>query len=92
MIGTLNVFGEDKLPLDEDDAKVIQALVDVATISVIQEQAIAAAETLTQQLQGALNSRIIIEQAKGAVAQTYDIGVDEAFKLLRTHARRNHLR
>jgi GAF domain-containing protein len=92
VIGALNVFGEAKLPLEEGDIPVIQALADVATISVIQEQATAAAETLTQQLQGALNSRIVIEQTKGAVAQTHNIGVDEAFTLLRTHARHNGLR
>ncbi len=91
-IGALNVFGTEPLPLEEDDIKVIQALADVATIAVIQEQAIAAAETLTEQLQGALNSRIVIEQAKGVIARSRGIGVDEAFTVLRTHARRQHLR
>ena len=67
-------------------------MADVATIGILSERAIRRGEVVNEQLQLALNSRIIIEQAKGAVAQTYDIGVDEAFKLLRTHARRNHLR
>ncbi|MCY7395813.1 MAG: GAF and ANTAR domain-containing protein [Nocardioides sp.] len=92
VIGALNVFGQAPLPLDADDVKVIQALADVATIAIIQERAITAAETLTQQLQGALNSRVVIEQAKGVVAQSNGLGVDEAFTLLRTHARGRSLR
>jgi GAF domain-containing protein len=91
-IGALNVFGRTPLPLEPDDITVIQALADVATIAIIQERAIAAAETLTQQLQGALNSRIVIEQAKGVIARTNGIGVEEAFAVLRTYARRQHLR
>lgn len=92
VIGALNVFGETPLPLDADDVKVIQALADLATIAIIQERAISAAETLTQQLQGALNSRIVIEQAKGVVAQSNGVSVSEAFTLLRAHARGQHLR
>ena len=91
VIGALNVFGEKDRFLDKEDAHVIQALADVATIAIIQERAIAAAETLTQQLQGALNSRIVIEQAKGVVAQSNGLSVDDAFALLRAHARNNHL-
>jgi GAF domain-containing protein len=91
-IGALNVFGKDPAPLEEDDVKVIQALADVATIALIQEQAIAAAETLTEQLQGALNSRIVIEQAKGVVARSKGMSVDQAFTLLRSHARGQHMR
>jgi GAF domain-containing protein len=90
-IGALNAFGTEPLPLEPDDIKVVQALADLATIAIIQEQAISAAETLTQQLQGALNSRIVIEQAKGVIARSRGIGVDEAFAVLRSHARRNHL-
>jgi GAF domain-containing protein len=91
-IGALNVFGKEPAPLGEDDVKVIQALADVATIALIQEQAIAAAETLTEQLQGALNSRIVIEQAKGVVARTLGMSVDQAFAVLRSHARGEHMR
>ena len=92
VIGALNVFSEETLPLDADDALVIQALADIATIAIIQERALAAAETLTEQLQGALNSRIIIEQAKGVVAQSRRLEMDPAFALLRSHARDNHVR
>jgi GAF domain-containing protein len=87
VIGAINVFSEDPEVLDEDDVTVIQSLTDVATISIIQERVIARVETLAEQLQGALNSRIAIEQAKGAVARTLGISVDEAFVLIRSHAR-----
>jgi GAF domain-containing protein len=91
VIGALNLFGTDTEGLHPDDVAVVQALADVATIGLLQEQAIHHAEILTEQLQGALNSRVVIEQAKGALARTHDIGVDAAFTLLRTYAR-NHNR
>lgn len=47
---------------------------------------------LTEQLQGALNSRIIIEQANGAIAQTHGVGVDAAFELIRGYARNTNRR
>ncbi len=92
VIGGLNVFQTSRQELRAEDAKVVQALADVATISLIQEQAVARAEVLTEQLQVALNSRIVVEQAKGAVARTFDITVDEAFELLRGHARSSRRR
>ena len=92
VIGTLNVFGEGPLPLESHDVKIVQAMADVATIAILQERAISSAEILTEQLQGALNSRIVIEQAKGVVARAHGVNVDEAFTVLRTHARSHHLR
>jgi GAF domain-containing protein len=92
VIGAMNVFRDDTSPLGSDEVRVARALADVATIALMQERAITHAEALTEQLQGALNSRIVIEQAKGAVARSFGIGVDEAFDLLRGHARRNRLR
>ncbi len=70
----------------------VQALADVATIALIQEQAISRAEMVTEQLQSALNSRIVVEQAKGAVARAFGITVEEAFTLLRNHARKSRIR
>jgi GAF domain-containing protein len=92
VIGALNVFDEDPVSLGVEEVKVVQALADVATIAIIQERAISRAETLTEQLQGALNSRIVIEQAKGMIAQRQGIDVDTAFDRLREQARRDQVR
>ncbi len=78
--------------LDDTDAQVIQAIADVATIALLQERAIARHEQLTEQLQAALNSRIVIEQAKGVLAQARGISIDEAFQLIRDYSRRHSRR
>jgi hypothetical protein len=91
-LGALNLFGTGVGTVAPADIGIVQALADVATIGLLQERAIRRGEVLTEQLQGALNSRIVIEQAKGGLAQRLGITVDEAFDLLRTHARRHHLK
>ncbi|MEH1098282.1 GAF and ANTAR domain-containing protein [Micromonospora sp. CPCC 205561] len=91
VIGALNVFGGTKGGDFEDtDVPVVQALADVAAIGLLQERAIRRGELLTEQLQGALNSRVVIEQAKGAVAQAAGVDVDEAFAVIRGYARRHN--
>src|SRR4051794_23400433 len=91
VIGAMNVFGDARGGrLEEGDVPVLQALADVATIALLQERAIRRGEQLTEQLQGALNSRIVIEQAKGAVAQARGVTVDEAFVIIRGYARRHN--
>ncbi len=92
VIGALNLFGTDPGALTDDDARVIQALADVATIGLLQERAIRRGELLTEQLQAALNSRVVIEQAKGALAQIHAITPDEAFARLRDYSRGRRLR
>ncbi|MBD0323592.1 MAG: ANTAR domain-containing protein, partial [Aldersonia sp.] len=64
----------------------------VASIGLIQERAIRRGEALTEQLQGALNSRVVIEQAKGAVAQARGVSVDDAFASIRSFARSHNRR
>ena len=92
-LGALNVFGaDDGKRLHDADISVIQALADVATIALIQERAVTRSGVLTEQLQGALNSRVIIEQAKGAIAQAHGIGVDDAFTMIRAYARSTNRR
>jgi GAF domain-containing protein len=92
-IGALNVFSASVGGrLEHSDIQVVQALADVAAIGLLQERAIRRGEILTEQLQGALNSRIIVEQAKGALAQARGISVDEAFELLRAHSRNHNQR
>jgi transcriptional regulator with GAF, ATPase, and Fis domain len=92
VIGALNLFGTDVGQMDPEDVRTVQALADVATIGLLQERAVRRGEVLTEQLQGALNSRVIIEQAKGAIAQMRSCSVDEAFSLLRSYCRNNNLR
>lgn len=92
VIGALNVFGRKPSRLEPSDAHIVQALADVATIGLMQERAIRRTELLAEQLQTALNSRIVVEQAKGALAQLRGVSVDEAFRLLRSHARSTNAR
>jgi hypothetical protein len=89
VLGALNVFGASAGALEPADVRIVQALVDVATIGLLQERTIRRGEVLTEQLQSALNSRVVIEQAKGALAQIHGVTVDTAFGLLRSYSRRN---
>ena len=86
-IGALNLFSTSRLHFEPEEVRVVQSLADVATIAILQQRSIARAEALTEQLQGALNSRVVIEQAKGAVAQRDGISPEEAFVKLRGRAR-----
>jgi hypothetical protein len=92
VIGAIGVFGPDVRRLTAAEIHVAQALGHVATIGLLQERAIRRGEVLAEQLQSALNSRIVIEQAKGAIAQFRNVSVDDAFVLLRDHARRTKTR
>lgn len=92
VIGALNLFCSSPAPLGEQDVRVGQALADVATIGILAQRGLAQADLIATQLQNALNSRIAIEQAKGALAERHQITVDEAFAILRRHARANNLR
>jgi GAF domain-containing protein len=91
-IGTLNLFRTEQGQLSEDDVIVAQGLADVATIAIIQHQSALDARTINDQLSNALNSRVIIEQAKGKVSQATGCGIDAAFDRLRTHARNHRAR
>jgi GAF domain-containing protein len=92
VIGALNLFGTHTGGLEPGDVKVVQALADVATIGLLQERAIHHGEVLTEQLQHALTSRVVIEQAKGVLARAHDVDVDRAFDLLRSYARNHNLK
>ena len=87
VIGALNLFRTRPGLLDQDELSSCRALADVATIALIQEQALREARDLAEQLQSALISRVVIEQAKGVLAGTANIDVAAAFTLLRNYAR-----
>jgi hypothetical protein len=91
-IGTLNLFHGAPGPLPAADLALGQALADIATIGILQERAIRRGEVLTEQLQAALNSRAIIEQAKGVLAQRGNLTMHAAFDRLRYYARAHNLR
>jgi transcriptional regulator with GAF, ATPase, and Fis domain len=86
-IGALNLFDVRVGSLPAETLGVAQALADVATIGLLQERIIRRGATLAEQLQTALNSRILIEQAKGVIAERKHVDVGRAFALLRTAAR-----
>ncbi|HET6292607.1 MAG TPA: GAF and ANTAR domain-containing protein [Kribbella sp.] len=87
VIGAMNLFCRTRSNLSDDDLAVGQALSDVATIGLLQERTVRHSEVIAEQLQAALNSRILIEQAKGVLAERTGIGVDAAFAVLRAYAR-----
>jgi GAF domain-containing protein len=87
VIGTLNLFRAQPGALPSAVARAGTALVDIATIGILQERAVRQHELLAGQLQVALNSRVMIEQAKGVLAERLGISPDEAFVLLRRYAR-----
>jgi transcriptional regulator with GAF, ATPase, and Fis domain len=90
-IGALNLFYATPVALSDDDVDVAQALADVATIGILQNRAITRRETLAEQLQTALNSRLAIEQAKGRLAERGSLEVEPAFIVLRDFCRSRNL-
>ena len=90
VIGALNLFRAAPGPFAPADLRIGQALADVATIGLLQERSLRRTEILAEQLQGALNSRVIIEQAKGKLAERLTIDMDDAFRLLRDYARNSN--
>jgi AmiR/NasT family two-component response regulator len=91
-IGVLNLFAVASGELPPDDVAVARALADTATIAILQHRTVAAAEVTVSQLQTALESRVLIEQAKGIIAERRHLDMEPAFGLLRRHARSHQLR
>ncbi|ARX85269.1 response regulator receiver and ANTAR domain-containing protein [Streptomyces alboflavus] len=91
-IGALTLFHTRDRPRDLKATEMAQALADVATISILQQRITDDQDLLTRQLESALGTRVVIEQAKGKLAERYNLGMDEAFTLLRNHARAHNRR
>ena len=90
VIGAMNLLGTKVGALNPQDVAAAQALSDVATIGILAERAAKQGDLLATQLQHALDSRIVIEQAKGIVAQTTGLNMEGAFDAIRGYSRRNN--
>lgn len=87
IIGTLNFFHSETRALSDADMHVGQALADISTLSVLSQRSLREGEILAGQLQSALTSRVTVEQAKGVLSARLRIPMDEAFAVMRDHAR-----
>ncbi len=92
VIGALNLFCTAPRDLEEGDAVIGQAFADVATMSVLHHRAVIESQLVSEQLTSALQSRVVIEQAKGALAERLGVDVEVAFSKMRIHARSHNLR
>lgn len=92
VLGTVGLFGTRTGALGADDLSLGQALAYVAAAAIVQDKVAADKSAITAQLQIALDSRVVLEQAKGVLAQRGDIDMDRAFAVLRGYARDHNLR
>jgi GAF domain-containing protein len=92
IIGCLNMFRDQSELMSPEDQQLAQALADVATIGILQHRSTHRSAVVAEQLQHALNSRIVIEQAKGVLAERRSLSMDVAFDRLRRHARSHNLK
>lgn len=92
VIGALNLFHTDTSAMGPADVEVAQAFADIATIGLMQHRALRGGQVVNEQLHHALSSRIVIEQAKGMVAERLGLDMEQSFSMLRDHARKHNLR
>jgi len=90
IIGALNMYSPEPREWSDQDIAAAAVLADVATSYVINASKMRQQQQLTEQLQQALESRVVIEQAKGITAQQNAVSVDQAYDLMRGHARSNN--
>lgn len=91
-IGGLNLFGGSAVPVSPQDQRLAQALADVATIGILQQRSAQRSTMLAEHLQRALNSRVIVEQAKGVLAERNMMSMEEAFGSLRQYSRDHNIK
>ncbi|MFG1959570.1 GAF and ANTAR domain-containing protein [Nonomuraea sp. NPDC049028] len=87
VIGAMNLFRHEPGEMPAPTVALAQALADIATIGLLQERTIREGQILSEQLQHALNSRAVIEQAKGMLSERYTLPMEQSFVVLRRHAR-----
>jgi GAF domain-containing protein len=92
VIGALNIFQLEPGEMPPADIDAAQALADVATIAILSHRASLEAQVLNEQLNTALNSRVVIEQAKGMIAERSSLNMEQSFAMLRAYARNHNLR
>jgi GAF domain-containing protein len=90
VLGALNLFRTTDKPFTVVELRIAQAMAQVAATGLLQQRSISERELLSEQLQTALHSRVVIEQAKGVLAEYLNVTVDEAFQQLRNHARNSN--
>jgi len=90
IIGALNLYSPQPREWSDEDIAVAAVLADVATSYVVNASKLRQQEQLSEQLQQALESRVVIEQAKGITAQQHAVSVDQAYQRMRRHARNNN--
>ena len=90
-VGALSLFRAEPGRPGAEDVRAAQAFAHMAAIGILQERAVRESRELAGQLQTALNTRVVIEQAKGVVADRADVSMGEAYQRLRWYAR-NHNR
>jgi GAF domain-containing protein len=90
VIGAVNLYSPEPRQWSDEDMAVAGVLADVATSYVVNASKLRQQEQLSEQLQEALESRVVIEQAKGITAQQQGVTVDQAYQLMRSHARNNN--
>jgi GAF domain-containing protein len=86
-IGALNLYNHQVRQWSDDDLAAARVLADMATSYIINASELEQAQRTTEQLQEALDSRLVIEQAKGILAADGRLGIDQAYQVLRRHAR-----
>ncbi len=91
-LGALNLLMTGQSPMDEADVIVARAFADLAAVSIVQHRASAQAQLVNEQLTAALNSRIVIEQAKGVLSERAGVDLTEAFARMRAYARNGNFR
>ncbi len=92
VIGALNLFRDSDTSFSETELVLARAMAEMAAIGLLHQRALSDGHLLAEQLQSALRSRVLIEQAKGMISEYLDISIDDAFQVLRKQARNHNIK